>query len=128
MPLRLLRLREVCLLCPRTHASPPNLRLCWSLDSSADVYQTCPKLSMNTQAPAARYIALFLSTNERGRRRLSSANTQSTYCSVAQFIRRATIFPRELQTSRRPCRASRDVTHSRGRLTFCLLSRCFKDQ
>ncbi|KAG2052740.1 hypothetical protein BDR06DRAFT_507862 [Suillus hirtellus] len=115
MPLRLLRLGEICSLCSRV------------IGLIRDAYQTCPELSMNTQVPAARYIALFLSTNERGRR-LSSANTQSTYCSVAQFIRRTTIFPRELQTSRRPCRASRDVTHSSGRLTFCLLSRCFQDQ
>ncbi|KAG1796553.1 hypothetical protein EV424DRAFT_1444022 [Suillus variegatus] len=59
----------------KTYASPPNLRVCWRSDSSADMYQTCPELSMNTQAPAARYIVIYLSTNERGQRS-SSANTQ----------------------------------------------------
>ncbi|KAG2053111.1 hypothetical protein BDR06DRAFT_956990 [Suillus hirtellus] len=52
----------------KTYASPPNLRVCCRSDSSADMYQTCPELSMNTQAPAARYIVIYLSTNERGQR------------------------------------------------------------
>ncbi|KAG1788385.1 hypothetical protein EV424DRAFT_1450588, partial [Suillus variegatus] len=59
----------------KTNVSPPKLRICWLSDSSADMYQTCPELSMNTQAPAARYIVIYLSTNERGQRS-SSANTQ----------------------------------------------------
>ncbi|KAG1859168.1 hypothetical protein C8R48DRAFT_774985 [Suillus tomentosus] len=50
---------------------------------------TYPELSMNTQAPAARYIGL---SNERGRHS-SSANTHGIYCSAApNFMPRPTSF------------------------------------
>ncbi|KAG2053130.1 hypothetical protein BDR06DRAFT_488917 [Suillus hirtellus] len=98
------------------YVSPPNLRVCWLSDSSADMYQTCPELSMNKQAPAARYIVIYLSTNERGQRS-SSANTQYLLVRYSLLHTQDHHLPwGELQTYR-SCRSSREITHSRGCLT-----------
>jgi len=72
-----------------THASPENICVCGPSDSSANVYQTCSELSMNTKAPAARYVCLFLSANEHSTFEFS----QHTRHEIApQFIPRTTIF------------------------------------